>query len=288
MHEGLHAIALEYFEKSQRLDPHPLTTLMMAFIESGVGRNAHARILLLQTLSDVARLDAEQRSTAEQLYKSVNANLGRVRVTLVNAPAFVAIDGRPVDRDQAPDPQNPKRAVWTAGRTIKTQIAQFPMGTMDILVDPGFHSLQFTADGYYQEYRQHAVDVGETISVEVSFTRRRWRRAGIGLAVAGSVGLATGFGTFLAAVNKRDDAKTQCSATWVCSIDGRKDYKRAQLFAQIGTYTIPLSAVVGTVGATIWVATNREHDEVDSRQYAINLQPIIGHHESMLLFSGSF
>jgi hypothetical protein len=288
MREGLHTTALTYFQTSQKLEPDPQTTLMMASIESGIGNHTRAWKLLLQTLAERTKLSPERAKSADELANTVQQQLGHLRLTL-NRGAIVLVDGHPLEKE----PKNSTKGVatrWLAGTASNTQAQLSSVQDYDILVDAGFHRIDVAVDGFYPETRERAVRAGETVQIKVAFTRTFWRKASVGLMIAGGAGVAVGSGLFLAANAEKNAARHECSSAWVCTQAGQKHIGTAKTLADVTTVVIPTSAIVGATGLIYWLATLRVQSSDESQSNTAIFYPSlqVGRHESMVFFSGSF
>jgi hypothetical protein len=291
LNSGLHATALELFQRSQALDPHPRTTFMMAVLESGIGHNARARRLLYKALAESAKLDEETRKSATELLERVNARLCRFQVTVSERNAIVLVDGRPLEHDNVPKASFLANPVFVAGISEETQVRAFGVDKFEILVDPGIHRIELSAVGFYTETIERAIDARESIVINVSLTRSFWRKASAGLTVIGGVGFALGLGTFLYAAQATEAARMNCSAEWVCSEEGRRQYNNAQRAAKVSTFLVPISLAFAVPGTIYWLATYREtekKDELPQIAKTFSASIGVGHHEGMLLVTGSF
>lgn len=291
MREGMLATALEYFQTSLALDPHPLTKLMMASIESGMGHYTRAYKLLKQVLAQSSQLNSEQTEAATELMNTVRKRMGRFRLTVSKPNVWVLVDGRPIEVESGEN--SDKRALspqWLATTSPNVNVETITRRTIDILVDAGLHRIAVHATGFHTVILERAVEGEESVMIDVRLTSTFWRKASAGLMVAAGAGIIAGTGLFLSAAANKNSALDYCNKNWICLPTGRVLLEKSKDEADAATVIIPTSLIIGTTGLLYWLATFRPDHQEMSRNAIGTIYPniIVGRHECMFSISGSF
>jgi hypothetical protein len=113
------------FEESYRLNPVPVVQFNLAYAYRGLGRVRHAIEQIERFLAAPGNTPADRVLAAQSELVALRAALVRVRATIVPANAQLTIDGQIVALTGA-----------------------------ELVVDPGPHVVEVTADGYHRERRE--------------------------------------------------------------------------------------------------------------------------------------
>lgn len=138
--------ALAAFERSSALHPHALTTYNVATCERALGHYTRARRSYAGALAENARatkpeLPASYVDEANARRAEIDALLARPRVTLAPVEAAIAVDGRPLEIDEATGAMVAGLAAAGPGTSPTT-------GRFEMLVDPGPHVITVQKKGF--------------------------------------------------------------------------------------------------------------------------------------------
>jgi hypothetical protein len=134
------AEALGVFEKSAALRPHPVTTFNIALCERALGHLIVARRVFQRALKDDAgQLPASIKSDIEAFTHEIDASIAETKVTIRPADASIAVDGRPLEKDDV---------VWLAGTRVPGPGEPVPNAQFTLRLDPGAHTFVVTRKGF--------------------------------------------------------------------------------------------------------------------------------------------
>jgi hypothetical protein len=136
------AAALEAFEESHRLHPHPVTRYNVGVAYRALGRYTRARQALRAALGAEGP-DALPPSLAEQarsLLEESESIVVRAKLTVKPAVAHVAVDGRPLEVED--------RRTFVAGTRPAGKGEPVGEGAVEVILDPGPHVFLFSRKGF--------------------------------------------------------------------------------------------------------------------------------------------
>jgi hypothetical protein len=162
------AEALDAFERSAELRPHPITTYNIGACERALGRYTVARERLQRALDadpESGMLPESLRSEAKVYLSEIERLLVRVDLVVSPADASITIDGRPLAaRDAAGGP------VLVAGVQPPGRGSPLPGGRGSLVLDPGTHLITLSRKGFSDQlitrtYKPHT-DQQETLNLD--------------------------------------------------------------------------------------------------------------------------
>lgn len=140
--EGDRAAAVEFFEESQRLFPHPGTLLNVALYQDAIGQHAAAHRAYHDLLSQWGdEISADTRARAERRLAELAELVVWVTVATVPEGATVLLDGREAGVSPLPEP---------------------------LVVQPGFHELEGRLEGYEPEILSAEWEAGERADLRLT------------------------------------------------------------------------------------------------------------------------
>jgi hypothetical protein len=279
--------ALEAFERSSALRPHPVTTYDIGYCERALGRMTRARKMFQRALaegsesaSEDARLPSELAAAARFYLAEVEHRVARAIVRVSPADASIQIDGRPLEQAVAAD----GRPAFWAGTHELGPGEPAPGSPFVVELDPGTHVVVLSRAGHPDEVSTRSVPEGAETqwmlraspAVDES-SAARTRDLGIeakpgpwswhttrGLALRVAIGAAIaglGTGAVAGAISWMQKSKvtTECSLSHACTTDaGRLYLARANTAADVATAGLAVGAVAaGTAVAIAWFARPR-------------------------------
>ncbi|MEZ4232497.1 MAG: PEGA domain-containing protein [Polyangiaceae bacterium] len=157
--------ALERFEASAKLRPHPGTTYNIAICQRALGQYTRARLSFERVLEQARTqpLDASLLDDSRAILAELKRVLAEVRLELNPRSARLSIDGRPLSasggdryvaglRDPGP-PEAPGRS------------------TLSITLDPGPHLLLISSKGYADHVKRLNVRPGSKLELRLELSR---------------------------------------------------------------------------------------------------------------------
>jgi hypothetical protein len=237
-HQEVWVEALGSFERSQRLLPHPVTVYNIGFCERALGHATRARKMFKKALADANAPGAQPMSpdiaaSARGYDAEIERRLARVNVTFPTASASLAVDGRPLEVDDARAGEG-ARPTLVAGTRDPGPGERPPASSFVLLLDPGVHVFVISAQGV-----EHVVSKtfsgGSSVDLTLRTTdepdqgeqgrgtRKLWTTLAFGI---GAAGIAVGSFAGVGAAKQKSalDAecgptKKQCSAPFQGAID---------------------------------------------------------------------
>ncbi len=160
--------ALEAFERSRSLVPHPLTTYNIAVCQRFLGRYTLARATFQAALAETDAAHPMPALFLEQA-KTYMAEIDRKLVTVTvharPAAAAVLVEGRPLVPGSAPD-------VFVAGTAPAGKPTSPQRETYTVLVDPGNALFSFSLAGYDTIEIARSLKPGTKADVDVSMAEQ--------------------------------------------------------------------------------------------------------------------
>jgi hypothetical protein len=142
--------ALDAFQRSAELRPHPVTTFNIGVCLRAAAQYTIARKTFLRALADDEAAGGRQlsetlRTQARGFIDQIDRLLVRVSVRLVPPDAAIAVDGRPLEPAER---STPGRATLIAG--VRPPGKGEPAGaeSFDVLLDPGPRVLSVSREGF--------------------------------------------------------------------------------------------------------------------------------------------
>jgi hypothetical protein len=225
--------ALQAFERSSRLHPHPVTTYNVGYCERLLGHWTRARKAMRTALEQHkagrgTELPPELLVATEAILFEADREIAHIVVTVSAEGGAVAVDGRPLEVDTATG----DRSVAVAGTRPVGPPEPPPAQTFEIQLDPGSHIFAVASKGRADVLASQTFAPGAQGTLELRVTSpelpgaamtpaldgeraatRRMDRvpAFVALAVA-SAGLATGAVSGIVALGKKDEASHACGS----------------------------------------------------------------------------
>jgi hypothetical protein len=224
--------ALEAFQASYALRPHPITSYNLGYCERAIGHSTRAYKMLRRALAEhkaakLGRLPDRLLELAQLYLPEVEHRIARVQVTAESADDRLLIDGRPLERSEASDDATP---VLLAGTSDPSTAETLPATRFILLIDPGSHVIVLSRQGRSDSVRTEAFEPGASSSLELkvdplpeatpaplpSSTReprspasfpRGWAYASLGV---GFAGITAGSIAGVAALRKRSSLVDAC------------------------------------------------------------------------------
>lgn len=141
------AEALDAFEQSNELRPHPTTVYNIGACERALGRYTVARDRLQRAISPESSANGKLPESLRTEAKGYLAELDRllVRVDLIVAPtdASITVDGRPLAATQSDE-----GAIAVAGILAPGRGGPLFAGRASVVLDPGTHLITLSRKGY--------------------------------------------------------------------------------------------------------------------------------------------
>lgn len=250
--------ALEAFEHSASLRPHPITSYNIAYSLRALARYSRASKLFAEAIAahQAGRSGrmTEPMLTAARTYRvEVEGKLARARVTLVPKSAAIAVNGRPLERVQGAG----TTPVFRAGAREPGDPEPVGVESFEIVLDPGHQVfvISFAGD---TKTTTHAMFSGKAVTLKfvmndvgprearppTSPPLSPWVYAAYGVGGAGLL-TATGFG--IAAIVKRSELDDVCESPSRCPSSAEGDLSDARLYARITN----IGLGVGIVGVAV-------------------------------------
>jgi hypothetical protein len=160
--------ALASFERSAKLHPHAWTTYNIAVCERALGQYVLARRTFKRALTERAtEADLPDATVADtkRFITEIDRLVGTLDITLEPADAKIAIDGAPLELDDA------TTATLLAGIAPAGLGKAPPAATFHVVLDPGTHVIVLTRDGFADALSRQAVRPGETRALHLSAER---------------------------------------------------------------------------------------------------------------------
>jgi hypothetical protein len=158
--------ALEAFQRSAALRPHPFTTYCIAQCEFELGHATRARKAFRQALAqrDVAGvvLGADERSHALEYLAALESKI--LRVTLVVGSGFsgLTVDGLALEREASDG-----KSMYVVGTAEAGADARFSAGKYELLVDAGEHVFAAASPGGADVVSRLVLEEGNPAIVEL-------------------------------------------------------------------------------------------------------------------------
>jgi hypothetical protein len=152
------AEALDAFERSAKLRPHPVTSYNIGACERALGRYTRARAAFLGALEtrsggrgDADALPDVLRTEARGLVDEIDRLVARVAVTIEPAEATITVDGRPlaVLVTSPSSPSSPSsEPTLVAGTAEPGPGTSAPTSKFALVLDPGAHVFVLSRKGF--------------------------------------------------------------------------------------------------------------------------------------------
>jgi hypothetical protein len=287
---GSWSAALQRFERSQALLPHPVTAYNLGYSERALGHVTRARrwfkLALGATSTVEVALPDDVAAAARRYETELNALVARRDVSDLPAGAALAVDGRPLDQAGEVD----GRPLRVAGLCDPGVPEEVPTAFV-LELDPGAHQFRVVYPGVgARELTQDAV-AGSRASLSLAplmpsartsvstFAAPRspasehapWSagsrldespRSGLRLAAystfgIGAAGILAGVTSGGIALAQRGKLAHDCEDK-VCSGHGAGELARARTAADVATVTLSLGAVALATGLVLWLLATKQ------------------------------
>ena len=249
------ADALAAYERSAKLHPHATTSYNIAFCERSLGRYTRARVTFQRTLDQNDAAGGDE--LVPQLVKKsrgylveLDHKLGRIQLTLAPPEVGVSIDGRPL----APHDEG----ILIAGTREPGAAESVGRTRVEVLVDPGDHTLLFVVGDKEQTRRVH-VDAGGRVAVtfhqEAEPVEPRTPSAHYGAYVSwglGGAAILSGIVAGAIALDRRNALGDACPARIDCPESARSDISLMQSASDISTAGFVVGAVTAALGTVLF------------------------------------
>jgi hypothetical protein len=172
VHKAQWAEALAAFERSAKLKAHAVTTYNIGACERALGRYTRARKTLRASLAQNDQWGGSQLpegvvTEVKAYLDQIQALLAAVNVTLEPAEAAIAVDGRPLDVEDA----KASPPVLVAGIRPPGPGETPPAGKTKIVLDPGAHVFTLSRKGYADAVVNKTLAPGTTTELPLSLDR---------------------------------------------------------------------------------------------------------------------
>jgi hypothetical protein len=163
------AEALDAFEQSAELRPHPITTYNIGACERALGRYTVARERLKRALDanpESGKLPDSLRAEANAYLSEIERVLVRVDLIIEPVDAAVTVDGRPLAA--APSKDGP---VLVAGVLPPGRGSALAAGRGSVVLDPGTHLVTLSRKGYSDQLITRTFKPGTRQNVALNMDR---------------------------------------------------------------------------------------------------------------------
>jgi tetratricopeptide (TPR) repeat protein len=295
-HQGQWPEALDAFERSSALRPHPVTTYNVAYCERALGHYTRAYRLFRRSLMEhraatMGTLPDDLFALAKAYLGEVEHRMARVAVRITVPDAALSVDGAPLELESAP---GAARLVLAAG-TRDDRGGEAPTApSFDLLIDPGRHVFVLS--------RPSAPDIVVSESFEAGTSRElvlgpspeppskpeqkpltlrapppdhgtshtaAWVAFGVG-----GAGLVTGSVFGILTMQKGSFLSAHCGANKVCDPKYSADVDTAHRDAAIATVGLGVALVGGGLGTYLLLSGN--HEKAKERAPAVSIEPLVG------------
>jgi hypothetical protein len=266
-HQGQWSDALEAFERSAALRPHPITLYDMAYCERALARYTRARKGFLAAITahesgQWGRLEEPMLNEARKYLGEVTGKLARARVTIAPKGALVTVNGRPLERtlQETPTPE------FLAGTRPPGPPEAPGFDTFEILLDPGSQVFIIRIQGETPAIVTKQVTSGTEMTLVLRAPEAPppapkqtspWVYGAYGLGAAG-LSVAAGFG--IAAYVKRSELDDICGSPPRCPLSATPDVDRAKTYASIANVGLVMGAI-GVAAGTVLLFTTSGTDK---------------------------
>lgn len=161
--------ALDAFQRSARIRPHPWTTFNMAICERALGRYARARRTFARALHEHSAggdLPESAAFDAERFVREIDTIIATLDVTLV-APdqVIVSVDGAPLEHAGV------EASTFLVGARGSGPGLLIPGGRFRVLLDPGAHVFLLSREGFATAVHNETVRPGEHRAIHLAIDR---------------------------------------------------------------------------------------------------------------------
>jgi hypothetical protein len=155
------AAALEAFQRSLELRPHPVTRYNVGVAQRALGQYTRARHSLRSALDATAgeKLPEPLADQARALLDEIEKVVVRAKLTVKPSNAALTVDGRPLEVDGT---------VRVAGTRAAGTGEAVGKGPIDVILDPGAHVFVFTRKGFSDAVVNRTFRPGATESLDIS------------------------------------------------------------------------------------------------------------------------
>ncbi len=260
--------ALQAFEQSILLHPHPSTAYNIGYCERALGHYTRALRAFRQALAAppaTSGLSPQQRTEALQYQQEAELKLAKLRVTLHPANASITVDGRPLAVVPHASELVLEAGVLDPGKGVPPPDAHFVLW-----IDPGSHTFALEAPGHRAEVVTYRFVTGSTRKLVLRlqpagatdapgkpmpeperayWSQKRVWAVGLAGASVASAGVATFFG--IRAATRWDRAQDACPDASRCP-DDRGASLSASARRDGNLATVAVAAAAGAfAGATV-------------------------------------
>lgn len=280
-HQGQWIDALEAFERSVSLRPHPVTMYDVAYCERSLAHYTRASKLFSEAIAlhddgRSGRMSERMLAEARKYLAEVEAKLARVRVILVPPGAAIAVNGAPLEKTQ----RTGIVPVFLEG--TRGPGAPEPTGfeSFEVLLDPGTQVFVIRSGEGDPTTVTRQIPAGSTIDLVLRVHEARpaiaprtlgWAYAAYGL---GAAGLAAGAGFGIAAFVKRSDLDNECGSPPRCPRSAGPDIDTARSYARIANVGFAVGAFGGALGTYFLLTSSTSKRE--GRAVAHGSGPTVG------------
>ena len=264
--------AVEAFERSAALRPHPISTYNIGYCERALGRYTRARKRFLEALeqrgSGRDAMPEAMRAHAQNHLAEAERRVARVVVTVERA-GTIAVDGRPLE----PAGEVGGMPLVLAGTRDHGRAEPPPARTFELWIDPGRHLVVLSRAGGPDTVTTHDFTAGSTTALRLEgaaapeshtapadapgpyISESTWP---IVLFGAGGVGLAIGSVFGVATLRKKSELDDICGPDGkTCPPGSEPDQAAVEEYAVASTIGFGF-AVAGAAAGTLWLLLSRE------------------------------
>jgi len=148
--------ALSAFERSDQLRPHATTLFNIGACEQAMGRYTKARETFLRALeagrATEGELSPSLQQDAQGYLEQIETRLVKVQVTLVPSDASIAVDGRPLVKQED---------VYIAGLAPPGPGKPTGVSTFEVVLDPGRQVFTISRRGFSDAVHQQVFNNGD-------------------------------------------------------------------------------------------------------------------------------
>lgn len=294
--------ALAAYERSARLNPHPVTTYNIGYVERALGHYTRARAAFSRALDTTAwpegvALPPNLATEARSYLAEVDRKLARVVVTVDPPNATITIDGRALD----PVEGDHSRPLVMAGTATSERARPAPAPVFDLLVDPGAHVIVLSLPTEPDKVMRRTFASGASASLELSMhdeepaaapatsarmtvpvqdrgvesagLSRTWAWVAYGV---GGAGLATWAGFGISALKKDSFLKDQCPNHYCPPESPHTQYRnKLTLHSNLATAGVIVGGA-GVAAGTLLLLMTRGDKEESARATDRQIEPWVG------------
>jgi hypothetical protein len=282
--------AVEAFQRSATLRPHPVSTYNIGYCERALRRYTRARKRFVEALEQHgsgrdAMPDAMRVHAANHLAEA-ERRVARVVVTVEGADT-IAVDGRPLE----PAGKVGAMPLLLAGTRDHGRAEPPPARTFEVWVDPGRHVVVLSRAGRPDTVTTHDFTAGATTMLQLEAaagpaapaTSADARGAPISEATwpivlfgVGGVGLAIGSVFGVATLRKKSELDDICGLDGkTCPPGSEPEQAAIEDYAAVSTVGFGF-ALAGAAAGTLWLLLSQERASDKQRSVRGDIRPTVG------------